>query len=366
MIRLDENYSDYTVTDDPNYPAGKAQNCSSSETPDGTPILAELVNDIMGSRQAIYKEAFGSTDGINGDPDNISRSDLLLALKYLIETPDAAHAALRGEAAHGATVAADPGQIIARSEYGTAQISDPIEDEDITNKAYVDTEIAGLSDRIDDAETSLDILKANQFGNGTAEVSSNVISVSLTNFPDVTSLEEGARFRVVFNADYAYDGQPSMKVNGGTEKPVTVGNVSAGIGAFQMGKSYEFVYADGSYDCLSRAYSDDYSETEINTGRKWTDGKWIYKCTHNLMDTTKWTRDNVNFTSKTTLGIETLISNSAITDNSILTSFSAGTPGANYDTGIRYRGNNAFSINNSGTGRFIGNICILTIEYTKI
>ena len=97
------------------------------------------------------------------------------------------------------------------------------------------------------------ILKANQFGNGTAAVTGNAIAVTLTNFSNITSLEEGARFRVVFGADYATESQPTMTINGGSEYPVTVGNVPAGVGAFQNGKSYEFTFTGTSYDCLSHA-----------------------------------------------------------------------------------------------------------------
>ena len=261
MIKLDENYSDYTDMTDENFPGGKAVNASSSETPDGTPILASLINDIMGARQAIYKEAYGSLSGVSGNPDNVSASDILNAIKYLINTPDTNHAALRGENAHGAKVAAEPGRLIARSDTGTAQVTDPVEDEDIVNLNY-------LTEYVDDEKA---VLKSNMFGNGSATVdnSTGLISVTLTNYPDVTDLEEGARFRIVFTNDASYDGSYTMSVNGGTAKAVTVGNVAAGIGWAQSGKSYEMMYTgdtSASYDCLS---------SDIVTQGSNSNGYWI-------------------------------------------------------------------------------------------
>ena len=91
-------------------------------------------------------------------------------------------------------------------------------------------------------------------GNGTASINTEdatQIDVSLDNFPTLINPVVGFKFRVVFAADYATDSQPNIKMNGGTAYPVTVGNVPAGIGAFQQDKSYEFIFTGTSYDCLS-------------------------------------------------------------------------------------------------------------------
>ena len=314
MIKLDEEYSDYTDMTDENFPGGKAVNASSSETPDGTPILASLINDIMGARQAIYKEAYGSLSGVSGNPDNVSASDILNAIKYLINTPDTNHAALRGENAHGAKVAAEPGQLIARSDTGTAQVTDPVEDEDIVNLNY-------LTEYVEDEKA---VLKSNMFGNGSATVdnSTGLISVTLTNYPDVTDLEEGARFRIVFTNDASYDGSYTMSVNGGTAKAVTVGNVAAGIGWAQSGKSYEMMYTgdtSASYDCLSPKewylYKSFSGSTTITLPTNWNElilyvgyskGSLSYTTMHHLINSsstfkstnTFWVGANANVSSR--------------------------------------------------------------------
>lgn len=137
MIKLDRDYSDYTDLDDDKYPNGKAIDCSTDESYDGTPIKKELINDLHGALEAVVKEAEGDISGVSGQPDNIEESDFKNAIKKLIDTPDNAHAALRGPDAHGATVVATPGQIITRDDNGRAQVADPAADSDIANKGWV-------------------------------------------------------------------------------------------------------------------------------------------------------------------------------------------------------------------------------------
>ena len=162
MIRLDQSYSDYTDETDGAFPAGKAVNASNSESYDGTPILADMINDMHGARQAIFKEAFGSVDGMSGEPDNVNASDTLNAIIKLIEDPDEEHAALRGGEAHGATSVATPGQIVTRDEYGRAKVSDPAENNDIATKKYVDDAqeaVKSYADEIGNAAKDLENAK---------------------------------------------------------------------------------------------------------------------------------------------------------------------------------------------------------------
>lgn len=138
MIKLNRDYSDYTDLSDPNYPNGKAMDCSTDESYDGTPVLQSLVNDVKGALESVVNEAEGNLNGVSGNPDNIAASDFLNALKKLISTPDAAHAGLRGTDAHGATVTATAGQLMARDANGRSKIAAPAVDADISNKKYVD------------------------------------------------------------------------------------------------------------------------------------------------------------------------------------------------------------------------------------
>lgn len=133
MLKLDQNYSDYTDETDSEYPEGKAVNASTSESFDGTPLLASFMNNIIGAMQAMYKKAFGSTEGIDGNADTVNNSQFADAVAKYSDDRLATHADKRGENAHGATVAATPGQLAARDEYGNLQVGDAIEDEDAVN-----------------------------------------------------------------------------------------------------------------------------------------------------------------------------------------------------------------------------------------
>ena len=100
-------------------------------------------------------------------------------------------------------------------------------------------------------DTSWHKLTEGEYFGTVADATTQIIDVAVSNYTG-KKLPEGARLYIIFSSDYSYDGQPSFTINGGTEQvPVTVGNVPAGIGAFQSGKSYEFVFTGTSYDCLS-------------------------------------------------------------------------------------------------------------------
>ena len=84
MIKIDQNYTDYRDDGDPKYPGGKAINATTSEGTDGTPLLADWMNDINGAMQAIFIEAFGDINRVSGKPDNVQESDVLKAIKKII------------------------------------------------------------------------------------------------------------------------------------------------------------------------------------------------------------------------------------------------------------------------------------------
>ena len=77
MIKIDQNYTDYRDDTDPKYPGGKAINATTAESTDGTPLLADWMNDINGALQAIFIEAFGDINKVSGKPDNVQESDVL-------------------------------------------------------------------------------------------------------------------------------------------------------------------------------------------------------------------------------------------------------------------------------------------------
>ena len=85
MIKIDRNYTDYRDDTDPKYPGGKAVDATTEEGTDGTPLLANWMNDINGTRQAIFWEAFGDINGVSGKPDNVQESDVLKAIKKITQ-----------------------------------------------------------------------------------------------------------------------------------------------------------------------------------------------------------------------------------------------------------------------------------------
>ena len=85
MIKIDQNYTDYRDDTDPKYPGGKAVNATTAESTDGTPLLADWMNDINGALQAIFIEAFGDINKVSGKPDNVQESDMLKAIKEIIK-----------------------------------------------------------------------------------------------------------------------------------------------------------------------------------------------------------------------------------------------------------------------------------------
>jgi hypothetical protein len=107
MIKLDTTYDDYVITDDPDYPGGKALDADSPDAQNGTPYKADWMNDINGFFQALVVDAYGEFR-VSGQPERVGASDLLNALKVIIgrmiggnQTPAELYAADRGNGAIG-------------------------------------------------------------------------------------------------------------------------------------------------------------------------------------------------------------------------------------------------------------------------
>lgn len=139
MLKFNKNYSDYTDETDENYPEGKAINASSSESYDGTPLLAEFMNDVNAAHIAMYEKAYGNRDGINGHADTQKASQFADAVAKYTDDKVKAHADKRGlaDGVHGATSEATPGQIVSRDQFGRAKVAAPVENDDIANKKWV-------------------------------------------------------------------------------------------------------------------------------------------------------------------------------------------------------------------------------------
>lgn len=266
MIKLDRSYSDYTELTDPNYPNGKAVDCSTDESYDGTPILKELVNDLHGALEAVVKQSAGNISGVSGNPDNINASDFKDALMDLIETPDAAHAALRGPDTHGATVAATPGQLMTRDTNGRAQVANPSADADIANKGFVESaSTTGNAATATTLENSRDIdgmsfngsASITHFGTCTTDAGTKEKTVAIAGF----SLATGSRITVKFtngntsgsakgtsSNKIAVASAPTLNVNSTGAKTIYVGGEPAGEGFINSGDVHDFVY-DGTNWC---------------------------------------------------------------------------------------------------------------------
>jgi len=86
---LKDRYPSKVDTTDAAYPQGKAQNITTTLDGTGTPWEKDLVNDIMGLQQAIYKEA-GITP--SGTPDTADVSQQLEGIKKIVNINDLSQA----------------------------------------------------------------------------------------------------------------------------------------------------------------------------------------------------------------------------------------------------------------------------------
>lgn len=150
MLKLNSNYSDYTDETDVDYPEGKAVNASSSESYDGTPLLAEFMNDVNAAHIAMYEKAHGSRGGISGQADTQKASQFADSVAKYTDDKVKAHADERGlaDGVHGATSEATPGQIASRDEFGNLKVGAAINDEDAINKGDVEAMIKVVSDAV--------------------------------------------------------------------------------------------------------------------------------------------------------------------------------------------------------------------------
>lgn len=150
MLKLNSNYSDYTDETDVDYPEGKAVNASSSESYDGTPLLAEFMNDVNAAHIAMYEKAYGSRDGISGQADTQKASQFADSVAKYTDDKVKDHADKRGlaDGVHGATSEATPGQIASRDEFGNLKVGAAINNEDAINKGDVEAMIKVVSDAV--------------------------------------------------------------------------------------------------------------------------------------------------------------------------------------------------------------------------
>lgn len=147
MLKLNQNYSDYTDETDANYPEGKAINASSSESFDGTPLLAEFMNDVNAAHIAMYEKAYGNRAGIDGEADTQKASQFADAVAKYTDDHVKNHTDQRGfaDGVHGATADATPGQIATRDEFGNLKVGTAIDDGDAINKAGAEAMVKNLA-----------------------------------------------------------------------------------------------------------------------------------------------------------------------------------------------------------------------------
>lgn len=140
MVRFNGDYSDYYDDTDEDYPEGKAVNATSSDSFDGTPVLADFMNDVNAAHIAMYEKAYGKRTGISGKADTQKSSQFADAVEKYVNDAVAAHADERGlsDGVHGATSEAVAGQLMTRDGMGRAQVAPPAENADVANKGYVD------------------------------------------------------------------------------------------------------------------------------------------------------------------------------------------------------------------------------------
>ena len=95
---------------------------------------------------AMYKKAYGNTDGINGQADTQNESQFAEAIAKFTNDTVKAHADKRGLAngVHGATSEPVAGQIASRDENGNMEAGSAIKDKDVINKEYLTNVIDNL------------------------------------------------------------------------------------------------------------------------------------------------------------------------------------------------------------------------------
>lgn len=84
MLDLTERYPLQIDDSDPNFPLGKARNRTAPGDGTGTPWEEDLINDILGWKQALLADTGVSA---SGSVEQVGASDILNALKKLAQSP---------------------------------------------------------------------------------------------------------------------------------------------------------------------------------------------------------------------------------------------------------------------------------------
>lgn len=191
MLKLNSNYSDYTDETDVNYPEGKAVNASSSESYDGTPLLAEFMNDVNAAHIAMYEKAYGNRDGINGHADTQKASQFADSVAKYTDDKVKAHADKRGltDGVHGATSEATAGQIVSRDEFGRAKFGAPVDNEDAARKVDVDNTVAYVDELVEGTIKELSAHKKDT--NNPHQVTKE--QIGLGNVPNLAPVPQGSK-----------------------------------------------------------------------------------------------------------------------------------------------------------------------------
>lgn len=251
MIKLNRNYSDYTDETDVNYPEGKAINTSSSESFDGTPLLAEFMNDVNASHIAMYELAYGDRAGISGEADTQKNSQFAKAIAKYSDDRLNTHKNQRGfsDGVHGATSNATPGQIACRDGFGNIKVGDALDDEDVVNKAYVDNHInkTGTNAHGATVAATANMLAARDssgklFGKTSAEGSN----------PTISKTDELVSFTALYNAlfpvGFVYTQYPGEKSPSELKMPGTWQTIKFGGVFFRSEGGNAKAYTD-SFSC---------------------------------------------------------------------------------------------------------------------
>lgn len=132
VLDLTQTYPAQIDDTDPAYPWGKARNAEAPDDSRGTPLEAQWLNDVLGSRQALLDAA-----GIlpSGSPDRVGASDVLSAVQTLIASAVATEVAKRVVAASAWFVPSGSGAPDAKltlTKLGETGASFGVDDDEIT------------------------------------------------------------------------------------------------------------------------------------------------------------------------------------------------------------------------------------------
>ena len=269
MIKIDENYTDYRDDTDPKYPAGKAVNASTEEGVDGTPILADWMNDVNGFRQAAFMAAFGGFATLSGVPDDVFKSDTLNAINKITQTYTDKEILKEAKerlgkdaevlaAANNFTLTAvgkEKGERVLADEQILSSAKSFATDKDkevfAGARTYTDEHANDKNNphEVTGEQVGLGkVYNISQIGFGVCNTEAAVQAKSVV--VENIVLIVGARLTIKFKNGIATD-SPTLNVNGTGAKPITMDSQPVGKGCFDAGGCYEFVYTGDSWECLS-------------------------------------------------------------------------------------------------------------------